>query len=123
MNIKSVSAAITALEAKAKSDVKDVKTDASHKDRDGNGRQEREEAPRKFRLTDEEINRVLNYLRELPGIKNNNLVVRLDSSSATRVVYIQDLKGNVIRRIPEPELSLLSQDQDKKTGQIFDKAM
>lgn len=105
-------------------ETKNVRTQSSNKDRDGNGRREPDAAPKKQHLTDEEMTKAIAYLKALPGIVSNSLVVRLDSSHAVRVVVVEDLQGKVIRRIPEPDLwTLITDHQDKKTGQIFDKAM
>lgn len=93
-------------------------------DRDGHGRQEASDQNQAERqLTDKDVEGIIQYLKNLPGVKENHLQVRLDQKNSTCVVYIEDLQGNVIRRIPRSELALLKVDQSRKTGKILDRAM
>lgn len=85
-----------------------------------------EEEAAKHKMTEEEIQEVLEHLRKIDGIKENNLQVRLERKDDTAVIYIEDIKGKVIRRIAEGEMWYIYQKQksgDGKKGQIFNKAM
>ncbi len=97
------------------------KTDANN-DRDGDGAASGEEHKRQ-KLNPEEISEAVDYLKELPGVKENNLTVRLETSGGTAVVYIQDLNGKVIRRIPESELAALTSNRQRKSGHLLNKAL
>lgn len=123
MNIKSLVNNILPLDIRQKLKVeKREKADASA-DRDPHGQQERGGEPQKRKLTEEELKAAVEHLKGLPGVKDHNLQVRLVSADGVHVVYVEDIKGQVIRRIPESELSQLTIDKDKKKGQILDRAM
>ncbi len=124
MDVKGTLPSLLKIDQKARVDeAKSMRTDATNKDRDGNGRQEQKEEERKTHLTAEEMERVLKHLRTLPGVLANSLTVTLEGQEGSaRVVYIRDLQGRTIRRISEPDLWALLRDQDRKTGQILDKA-
>lgn len=83
-----------------------------------------EEAPKRG-LSEEEIQAVIAHLEALPGVKDNGLRIRLVKKDGIPVVYVEDPTGNVVRRIPESELSLLmTRNADSKsTGQLLNKAM
>ena len=99
-----------------------VKFENSHKDRDADGRRDRQpDQNHKEHLNDEEMELALATLRELEGVKANSLEVELVAKEASRIVLIKDLNGKVIRRIPEAELWPLIQDKERPTGHILDK--
>jgi uncharacterized FlaG/YvyC family protein len=120
MNIKSIANNIIPFEIK-KSERNNSKTEASS-DRDANGKREDEQkrAPRR-NLSDDELKAALKFLKELKGVKDNNLNVRLARENGIPVVFIEDQKGKVVRRIPETELSLL--DTEKEKGNLLDKSL
>lgn len=99
----------------------DSKTDANN-DREGNGQAAGEEQQRR-KLSEAEIEDAVSYLRELPGIKDNNLTVRLETKNDITVVLIVDSLGKVVRRIPEIELGMLTANREKKSGHLFNRAM
>lgn len=126
MNIKSVVNSFLPFDVRKTENAgakKDIKSQESH-DRDADGRRQPDQEPNKRHLSEEELKDAVKYLEELPGVKDNNLVVRLrNSESEVRVVYIEDRKGQVVRRIPEAELWQLTLNRQKKKGQLLDKAM
>ena len=124
MNVKVLSPNLSVLDRVVSSDQTNasVKMENANKDRDANGRQDRPNQEGKLQLSDEEMELVLETLRNMEGIKANNLVVELINSGDRRAVLIKDLKGKVVRRIPESELWPLIQEKDKSKGQLFDKA-
>lgn len=77
------------------------------------------------RMSDEEAREVLEYLKSLDGIKDNNLSVRLEKSEDRFVVFVEDSSGKVVRRMLEDELWALfkKRNKDSKKGQILNKAM
>jgi len=98
-----------------------TKTDANN-DREGNGQAAGEEQKRR-RLTNEEINEVVQYLEGLSGIKDNNLKIRLETKDDVNVVYVEDVNGKVVRRIPENELVSLTLNRDRKSGHLLNRAL
>ncbi len=104
-------------EAKAKS-----KTDADN-DREGNGQEGSGGEHQRRKLTPEELKDAVKYLEDLPGIKDHNLTVKLESSNDVIIVYVQDRDGRIVRRIPESELSLLTSNREKKSGHLLNRAL
>ncbi len=101
-----------------------AKLDASA-DRDTDLGRGDEEAS-KHKMSESEIQEVLEHLKNIDGIKTNNLQVRLEKKDDIVVIYIEDIKGKVVRRIAESEMWYIYQKQragDGKKGQIFNKAM
>lgn len=84
-----------------------------------------EEEASNHRMSEEEAKEVLEHLRGLEGIKDNNLSVRLEKSEDRYVVYVEDSSGKIVRRIQETELWFLykKRNKDSKKGQILNKAM
>jgi uncharacterized FlaG/YvyC family protein len=106
----------------AKPDVKSrSKTDAAS-DRDGNGQASGEGEKRRRHLSPEEIDEAVKHIEDLPGVKENGLIVRLEQRDDTVVVYVEDRDGKIVRRIPEADLSLLSTAKEKKSGHLLNKA-
>lgn len=125
MNIKNVLNSIVNISGvdKAKLDHK-TKLDASGERDTDLGRGDEEAS--KHKMTESEAHEVLNHLRELDGVKGNNLQVRLEQKEDCYIIYIEEISGKVIRRIAEAEMWFIYQKQksgDGKKGQIFNKAM
>lgn len=118
MNIKSVGNPLQPFEIR-KAD-KDKRAEASA-DRDPTQDQGRGgESPRR-NLSDEELSAAVEHLKQIPGVKDNNLNVRLSRENGIPVVFIEDGTGKVVRRIPEAELSTLNKIPKAK-GNILDRA-
>lgn len=93
-------------------------------DRDANGRREQggqDEGP----PTEEHVQKAIEYLKNHPGVKDNNLVVKRLQVDSKVVLVIEDLQGKVVRRIPDNQIRALSaiQPTDSTKGQIFHRAM
>src|SRR4051812_39688613 len=107
MNIKSVASNLIPFEVKS---ARRKRAEASS-DRDPNARQEGNQGQTpKRNLSDEEILAAIQFLKGLKGIKDNNLTVRLEKREGTVNVFIEDMSGKVVRRIPEAELSQLTKN-------------
>jgi hypothetical protein len=123
MNLRSVSNNVTSIESVKKPDsTKEVKTDVTDKDRDGHGRQEKEEQPKR-QLTDEEMVQAKKILEDFTGFKEKGLSVSVEEHEPFRIFVIKGPDGQVVRRMPEHDLVQLLADKDKATGRILDKAM
>ncbi len=78
------------------------------------------------RMTQEEVDAVIEYLKGLDGVKENNLQIRLDKTKDRFVLYVEDIHGKTVRRIAENEMWSLYQRKNSTSedkGQIFNKAM
>ena len=118
MNIKSITGPIIPQDIK-KIEKRAQDTSADRDPTPQNG----EEKPQPHKMSDEELENALSFLRNLKGVKDNNLQLRVEKNDGTLVVFIEDLNGKVIRRIPENDLWLLTRDPEKSKGNLFDKAM
>lgn len=120
MNIKSVANNFLAPEIKK---LKRERKTESSTDRDPTQDQsgKNDQTPKR-NLTEEELNSAISFLKELKGVKDNNLSVRLAKENDVPVVFIEDALGKIIRRIPETELSLLTQ-KEKSKGNLLDKSL
>lgn len=121
MNIKGLnSAPVLPLEPKQKVDG-DTKTHEST-DRDADGRRQSGHEEKRH-LTQGEFDDALKVLGEHPGLKSNNLKIRVETKEDCRVVIIEDSTGKVVRRLSESQLWAATRDKDRNTGRILDKAM
>jgi uncharacterized FlaG/YvyC family protein len=125
MNIKNVLNSVVNIAGvnKPKLDHKTTLDASGERDTDlGRG----EEESTQHKMTEEEAKEVLNHLRELDGVKGNNLQVRMEKTEDRYVVYVQEVSGKIVRRIPESEMWFIYQKQksgDGKKGQFINKAM
>lgn len=119
MNIKSVTGINEILQTKFK---KESKTESST-DRDANGRSSDGNSEKK-KFTEEEVEKILEYMKALDGIKNNNLTLTCERHNDQYIVSVLDLHGKVVRRIPEKDLyQFYIQAKEKTSGHILNKAM
>src|SRR5690606_14153923 len=79
-----------------------------------------DESPKRH-LSDQELQQAIDHLKQLAGVKENNLTVRLVRENDIVLVFIEDPTGKIIRRIPEAELSTLTK-VTKIKGNIIAKA-
>lgn len=122
MNIKHVhTAPILPVEPKARVESKARTAGAS--DRDANGQREQAEAEIKRHLNQQEFDDALKALGEMPGLKANNLTLKVESQEDCRVVLIVDPHGKIVRRLSEAQLWAATRDKDRQTGKLLDKAM
>lgn len=98
-----------------------IKSDETH-DRDANGQQAFSQNQQQHRepMTEEQLEKALDHLRNLPGVKEHKWTVELELASNGRFVLIKDNLGTVIRRIPELDLWTLETDI-QPTGHLLKK--
>lgn len=92
-------------------------------DRDADGRRQHAEQEIKRHLTQQEFDDALKALGEHPGLKANNLSIKVEQKDDARVILIVDPAGQVVRRLSESQLWSASLAKDRPTGRILDKAM
>jgi uncharacterized FlaG/YvyC family protein len=120
MNIKGVKSSITYDLQKIR---EQQKKSEQASDRDANGQMPFGEREKK-KFTEEDIKNAVEKLKKVEGIKNNNLHVRFEKVAEIYVVYVEDVTGKVVRRIPESDLvSFLNQDDIKPSGHILNRAL
>lgn len=121
MNIKGIKSAITYDLQKIK---EQSKKSVETSDRDANGQMLSGGGHQKKKFTEEEIKAAVEKMKKFDGIKNNNLSVRYEQIENIYVVYVEDMTGKVVRRIPESDLvSFLNQDEAKPSGHILNRAL
>jgi hypothetical protein len=122
MNIKSV---ITnpILPVDPKNKVEGKVRAQSSTDRDADGRREGKQEELKRHLTQQEFDDALKVLGDHPGLKANDLIIKVEVESDTRVIFILDREGKIVRRLSESQLWSATRDKDRQTGRILDKAM
>jgi len=124
MDIKSLNGSVLAQQVEKRPEVQPtdkIKTGEST-DRDANGRRERSDEQERRELNPQELEAVIRNLKKLPGVKEKSLQVLAKEVNGKDIVFIQDLKGNVVRRMPANELVHLIVDKDKTTGNLLNKA-
>lgn len=122
MNIKTVSSIpVQQIEPKRRIDANAKTHDTT--DRDANGQQEKGSGEPKRHLTQQEFDDAIKALEETPGLKTNNLVIKVITHEDHRVIEIVDGEGQVVRRLSEAQLWTATRDKDKQTGKFLDKAM
>lgn len=124
MNIKGLLGAqiIPSVRATEKVD-RAIHSDMTH-DRDANGQQlfDGGQGQQKEPMSEEQMEKALESLRNLPAVKEHKWTVQLmKTEDQKRSVVIKDNLGNVIRRIPEQELWSLSFDDQAPKGHLFKK--
>lgn len=99
-----------------------IKSDETH-DRDANGQQAfgQNEKEHKEPMTEEQLEKALEHLRNLPATKEHKWQIELEATATGRFVLVKDNLGTLIRRIPELDLWSLPSDQSPK-GQLLKKS-
>lgn len=122
MNIRSLSNIILPKTNEADS-AKKLKSEDTAKDRDPNGQAyQQAEEQEHHNLTEEEVDCAMEYLKNLPGLKQSNLSLSKEFKNNIFVVVVKDPQGKVVRRILPPELYRLSKvDKDQTTGHLLNK--
>jgi len=92
-------------------------------DRDGNGQRQQQEPELKRHLTQQEFDDAIKALGETPGLKSNNLTIKVEVQGDHRVIYIVAPDGAIVRRLSESQLWSATRDKDRQTGKFLDKAM
>ena len=122
MNIKGLIPNIQAGDVKAIDRTgKAIQSDTAH-DRDANGQQsygEHQQNEKREPMSDEQIEKALEHLRNLPSFKEHRWTAELDGEEpGARSVLVKDNLGTLIRRIPELELWTLPSDNSPR-GQLL----
>lgn len=100
---------------------KAIKSDSTS-DRDANGQmaqggeQEHHEP-----MSDEQLQKALEQLRNLAAVKEHNWIVELTVIENKKFALVKDINGTIIRRIPELDLWTLPQNGDTGKGQLLKK--
>lgn len=119
MNIRSISNFLSPLKIQAK----DKKTTDTSADRDNHNKEDGGQSPEKRKFLPNEIQELINYLKGLAGVKDNNLTVRLEENQGTNVIFITDFKGNTVRRIPESEFHRINPSSSTTKGHLLNKSL
>ena len=99
-----------------------VKSESTSKDRDADGRHEKSGEGEKRHLSDEEFQKALAELEEIPGIRESSLSIHVEQKEGFRVVLVKDPEGRVVRRLSQSEMwSLVTHAKDRSTGLMLDK--
>lgn len=97
-----------------------IKSDQTH-DRDANGQQMFSQDQQHHEpMSDEQLEKCLDHLRNLSGVKEHNWIIELENAPEGKFVLVRDNLGTLIRRIPELELWTLETD-DKFNGHLLKK--
>ncbi len=122
MNIKGLTPTIAALDPRYRTEAKDnVRLENNH-ERDADGKRQQGDAELKRHLSDTEFDECIKILEAIPAIVENQLIIRIETQGDSRVIFIEDLTGQVVRRLSEADLWLVTRDKERPTGRIFDRA-
>jgi hypothetical protein len=98
-----------------------IHSDASH-DRDANGQQAFGGQQEQGSMSDEQLKKAIEHLRQLAAVKEHKWSVDLVIENEKKFVLIKDVFGALIRRIPEADLWTLSiDDQGPQKGHLLKK--
>jgi hypothetical protein len=101
---------------------KAIKSDSTS-DRDANGQQAGGGEQHREPMTDEQLKKALEQLRNLPAVKEHGWSVELTLIENKKFVLIKDTNGTVIRRIPELDLwTLPAANEPGGKGQLLKKS-
>jgi uncharacterized FlaG/YvyC family protein len=98
-----------------------IKSDSTS-DRDANGQQAGGgEQQQREPMTDEQLQKALEQLKNLSGVKDHNWNVELVTIENKKFALVKDVNGNIIRRIPELDLWSLPTGNEPGKGQLLKK--
>lgn len=127
VNIKGILPSLNSIPQPAKPAEKaKVKSNGTDDDRDANGkREDQNDQPQHGPMSEDDARQIREAILALPGVKDNNLTVEIETVKEVKVAYIKDYTGKVVRRIPESSLwhFLSAKDETKQTGHLLNKAM
>lgn len=66
--------------------------------------QSEDQKDQKPKMTIQQLEQAAEHLRSLSGIKDNGLLVRIETNDGVSVIFVEDATGKVVRRFPEVEL-------------------
>lgn len=122
MNIRGLTPQIAAIDSRLRAEAKDKVRLENSPERDANGRQESTGDEKKRHLTEDEFQQALQALKDNPHIASSLLTVHVEAQGESRVVLIKDATGQVVRRLSEADLWLVTREAERPTGKILDKA-
>lgn len=126
MDIKNALNAILPLSLRAKPEAtKEIKAGETN-DRDANGQMAYDQNQQQHRepMTEEQLQKALQHLKDLPAVKEHNLSVELFEQNGKKFVLLKEPNGKVIRKIPEIELwtlPVMTESEPNKKGQLLRK--
>lgn len=126
MDIKHALNSILPLNLRAKAEgTREIKAGTTT-DRDANGQMAYDQNQQQHRepMSEEQLQKALQHLKDLPAVKEHNLQVELIEQDAKRFVLLKEQDGKVIRRIPEIELwtlPVMTESEPNKKGQLLRK--
>ncbi|MEZ0393078.1 MAG: hypothetical protein ACAH59_12730 [Pseudobdellovibrionaceae bacterium] len=125
MDIKNALNSILPLNLRAKTAVDRTIKSGNATDRDGNGQMPFDQnQQQKEPMTEQELEKALQHLKDLPAVKDHNLTVELTEQNGKRFVLLKEPDGKIIRRIPELELwslPVMTESEPNKKGQLLRK--
>lgn len=121
MNIRALVGNLIPVDFTAKADRKKMKETG---DRDPGQNNGGGEEPEQHRFTDQELEEALKFLKANPGIKNNNLFLKVERNQNRITVFVQDPTGKIIRRISDTELwAMVKKNDQTSRGTLLNKAL
>src|SRR3989338_7402446 len=102
MNIRGLTSIFTPLDIRAKKAERKLENTPDRDARPDEGHGEQKNPDR--HMTDEELRAVVERIRALPGVRENNLIVRVAKDGGPVRIFVEEISGRVVRRIPENEL-------------------
>lgn len=126
MDIKNALNAILPLNIRAKAGADRTIKAGNTTDRDANGQSTYDQNQQQQRplMTEEELKRALQHLKDLPAVKEHNLTVELVEIENKKFVLLKEPDGKLLRKIPEAELWTLpamNESQTNRKGQLLRK--
>lgn len=123
MNIRSLISGITNTPLAITRSDTELKMQASA-DRDANGNQGQQHSePEKRKLTEEELVKLTEVLKKMPGIKDNNLTFEFTEQNGQKILLIKNLDDEIVKRMTELEFLGLLNSSENSTGRLLNKAM
>jgi hypothetical protein len=120
MNVRSLSQLPTVLSPTKVSEASSAIKSHDTAERDADGRQPFGEKKRP--VTPEELEKIIENLKNHPGVLANHLVVELVQEESQQILLLKGQDGQIIRRVVESDFYFLLENLDQATGRIFNKA-
>jgi len=127
MDIKNALNSILPLNLRAKPEATRAIKAGNTTDRDANGQMaydQNQQQQHREPMTEEQLKKALQHLKEFPAVKEHNLSVELVEQDGKKFVILKEPDGKVIRRIPEIELwtlPVMNESDPNKKGQLLRK--
>jgi uncharacterized FlaG/YvyC family protein len=127
MDIKGALNSILPLNLRAKTGVDRSIKSGNATDRDANGQTTYDHGSQEQHppMSEEQLEKAMQNLKELPAVKDHNLTVELQIHNDRRFVLLIEPDGKILRRISELELwslpSMSNDSEANKKGQLLSK--